>query len=94
MLRDVIEQKVPVTENGNTRRLSALEVMFRKLANDAMRNDPRALKLILSLVERYEEPAEVERHLDELLAEDQEILAPYLEKPSGPVADTEKNSER
>ena len=29
-----------VTENGKTRRIPALEVMLRRLANDAMRSDP------------------------------------------------------
>jgi hypothetical protein len=53
VLRDVIRQKVAVTENGKTRRIPALEVMLRRLANDAMRNDPGALKLVLSLVDRY-----------------------------------------
>jgi hypothetical protein len=83
MLREVIQQKIPVTENGNTRRIPTLEVMLRRLAHDAMRNDSGALKLFLSLVDRYEETSEPERHLDELLAEDQEILAQYLKKPSG-----------
>ncbi len=83
VLLDVIRQRVPVTENGKTRQLPALEVMLRRLANDAMRNDPRALKLVLSLVDRYADAPEAEVRLDELLAEDQEILAQYLGKPSG-----------
>jgi hypothetical protein len=82
VLRDVIRQKIPVTENGKTRRVPALEVMLRRLANDAMRNDPRALKLILSLVDRHAEAPESESRIDEVLAEDQEILARYLGKPS------------
>src|SRR5262249_42701017 len=39
LLQDILSQLVPVTENGRTRRLPALEVMLRRLANDAMRND-------------------------------------------------------
>ena len=42
-LKAAIEQKVAVTENGKTRRISALEVMLRRLVNDAMRSDPRVL---------------------------------------------------
>jgi hypothetical protein len=87
VLRDVIRQKIPVTENGRTRRVPALEVMFRRLANDAMRNDPRALKLILSLVDRYAEAPEAESRIEEVLAEDQEILARYLGKPTPLHAD-------
>jgi hypothetical protein len=53
VLQDIIRQKIAVTENGKTRRMSVFEVMFRRLANDAMRSDPRAVKLLLSLVDRY-----------------------------------------
>jgi hypothetical protein len=90
VLRDVVRQKIPVTENGKTRRVPALEVMLRRLANDAVRNDPRALKLILSLVDRYAEAPEVESRIDEVLAEDQEILARYLGKPSPPGTDRDE----
>src|SRR5262249_47599925 len=68
VLLDVIRQQIPVTENGRTRRIPALEVMLRRLANDAMRNDAGALKLVLSLVDRYAEPSEAEVHIDEMLA--------------------------
>lgn len=83
VLRDVIRQKITVTENGKTRRLPALEVMFRRLANDAMRSDPRAMKLLLSLVERYAESPETAVQIGEVLAEDQAILAHYLQEPAG-----------
>jgi Family of unknown function (DUF5681) len=49
VLQDIIRQKVAVTENGKTRRIPVIEVMFRRLANDAMWSDPRAMKLLLSL---------------------------------------------
>jgi hypothetical protein len=87
VLLDVIRQKITVTENGKTRRIPALEVMLRRLANDAMRNDPRALKLVLSLVDRYADAPEAATRIEDILAEDQKILAQYLEKPSEPVTD-------
>ena len=62
---------------GKTRRLPALEVMLRRLVNEAMRSDPKAIKLLLSLVERYTESTELEPNLDELLADDQEILRQF-----------------
>lgn len=37
ILQDILRQKIAVTENGKTRRLAALEVMLRRLVNDAMR---------------------------------------------------------
>jgi hypothetical protein len=80
VLRDIMRQRIAVTENGRTRRIPALEVMLRRLANDAMRSDPKALKLWLSLVERYGESPEAEPHSDDLLAADQEILARFVEE--------------
>jgi Family of unknown function (DUF5681) len=91
VLQDVIQQKVPVTENGATRRVPALEVMLRRLANDAMRNDPRALKLLLSLVDRYGESSKLELQLEHLLRDDQAILKQYLE--IGPVSNPTAKSD-
>jgi hypothetical protein len=83
VLQDIIRQKVAVTENGKTRRIPALEVMLRRLTNDAMRSDPRAMKLLLSLVDRYADSPETALKLGEMLAEDREILAQYLQEPAG-----------
>ena len=81
ILQDILRQKIAVTENGKTRRLAALEVMLRRLVNDAMRSDAKAMKLLLALVERYAETTEAKVQLGELLAEDQTILAQYLLEP-------------
>ena len=83
ILQDILGQKIAVTENGKTRRLPALEVMLRRLANDAMRNEPVALKLMLSLFDRYGESPEAGIRLDEVLAEDKAILANFLKEPPG-----------
>jgi hypothetical protein len=91
ILRDVIAQRVPVAEGGKTRRLPALEVMLRRLVNEAMRSDPKAIKLLLTLVERYTESTELEPHLDELLADDQEILKQFVRGANRP--DTEDGAE-
>ena len=78
VLQEVLHQRIPVTENGRTRRLPALEVMLRRLANEAMRSEPSAVKLMLSLVDRYAEAPEATLSVDEVLAEDQAIIARYL----------------
>ena len=83
ILQDILGQKIAVTENGKTRRLPALEVMLRRLANDAMRNEPVALKLMLSLFDRYGESPEAGIRLDDVLAEDRAILANFLKEPPG-----------
>jgi hypothetical protein len=80
VLRDVIQRRIEVTENGKTRRILVLEVMLRRLANEAMRSDPRAMKLLLFLIDRYAETPEVGPHLEEMLAEDREILMHFLQR--------------
>jgi len=80
ILQQILAQRIAITENGRTKKMPALEVMLRRLANDAMRNDPTALKTVLMLVDRYGESGESQIKLDELLAEDQAILANFLPK--------------
>jgi hypothetical protein len=82
-----------VTENGKTRRIAALEVMLRRLVNDAMRSDAKAVKLLLAFVDRYARTPEANVQLGELLAEDQEILAQYLVQPRKPAAEPPENAE-
>jgi hypothetical protein len=95
VLQEILGQRISVTENGRTRRLPALEVMLRRLANDAMRSEPVALKLILSLFDRYGESPEAGIRLDEILAEDKAILANFLKQPtdhSGPARKSKKGA--
>jgi Family of unknown function (DUF5681) len=89
VLLDVTGQKIAVTENGRTRRMPALEVMLRRLASDAIKNDQGALKLFFSLVDRYADLTEtvVAPNIDDVLAEDREILERYLKKLSPLAAD-------
>jgi hypothetical protein len=68
-----------VIEGRKTRRLPVLEVMLRRLVNEAMRGDQKAMKLLISLVERYRESPDLEAELDQLLADDRAILKEFLE---------------
>jgi hypothetical protein len=61
--------------------------MLRRLANDAMRSDQRAIKLLLSLVDRYAESPETALQLGEMLDEDEAILAEYLREPASLTPD-------
>jgi hypothetical protein len=78
VLQEILEQKIAVTENGASRRIPRLEAMIHRLVNDALRGDSRAVKLLLSLMDRYEASPATKLHLDELLAEDRAILSQYL----------------
>ncbi len=93
VLQDIIRQKVTVTEGGKTRRISVLEVMLRRLANDAMRGDQNAIKLFLSLVDRYSDAPETTLQLREMLDEDKALLTEYLRERSAPVADLPATSD-
>ena len=86
VLQEIIQQKIAVTENGKTRRIPVLKVMLRRLANDAMRNDAKAMKLLLSLIDRYGESTETTLELSDMLDEDREILARYLPSSRGSAA--------
>jgi hypothetical protein len=94
VLHDILRQRIAVTENGTTKRIPALEVMLRRLANDAMRNEPTALKLMLSLLDRYGESSETELSFDDILAEDQAIIATYLKPPSDQIGSSRKERRR
>jgi hypothetical protein len=80
VLQEIIQQKIAVTENGKTRRLPVLEIMLRRLANEAMRGEQRSIKFLLSLLEHYGDSSQATLQLGEMLAEDAEILAAYLDE--------------
>jgi hypothetical protein len=78
ILRDIMRQKIAVSEHGKTRRISTLEGTLRRLANDAIRGDLASVKLLISLVDRYADSTVAASRLNDLLAEDRAILARYL----------------
>ena len=80
VLQEIIQQKIAVTENGKTRRLPVLDIMLRRLANEAMRGEQRSIKFLLSLLEHYGDSSQTTLQLGEMLAEDAEILAEYLDE--------------
>ena len=94
VLNDILHRRIEVTENGRTHRIPVLEVMLRRLANEAVRSDPRALKLMLSIMDRYAEAPEVGPHLEEMLAEDREILMRFLQQPAAGRDRKGKNTDR
>jgi hypothetical protein len=79
-LRELMNSKVTVTENGRTRRISRFDVMLRQLTNDAMRGDQRALKLLIEFQHRYGAEVEETVRSEEMTSEDLEILSDFLRK--------------
>jgi len=78
VLQAILHQKINVTENGRTRKVAVLEVLIRRLASDAMRSDPRALKLLLSLADRVPGSVETAPDLGAIMDEDAAILRHYV----------------
>jgi hypothetical protein len=93
ILQDVMSQKIAVTEQGKTRRMPVIEAMLRRLLDDALRGEEKALKLLLSLVERYGDPSDAAVALDDLLAEDAALLARYLPQKASAVSDASLQSD-
>jgi len=88
IFRDLFRQKISVTENGQTRKMPALVVMLRRLQNDAMRGDPKALKLFLSLADRYLSVIETAQVSSGLPVADEAILSQYLKDLRFPLGKT------
>jgi hypothetical protein len=76
ILDGIMSQKVTVSEGGRTRRVSRLEVMLLRLANDAARGNARVTKLLLELKDRYGPPIDGGPS-EELSSDDLRILAAY-----------------
>ena len=86
-LRELMNSKVTVTEQGRTRRISRLDVMLRQLTNDAMRGDQRALKLLMEFLHRYGAEVEGTVRSEDITSEDLEILSDYLRKTGSSNSD-------
>ncbi len=78
IVRKIVGQKVTVTENGRPRRIPRLEAILLRAAGEASRGDPRALRLLLQLTERYGESVQTGTDREVTGAEDLAILRRYL----------------
>ena len=54
LLRERLYSTVTVTENGRRRKMTVLEVVFRKLTKSALEGDPRAQDRLIKLLPRVE----------------------------------------
>jgi Family of unknown function (DUF5681) len=79
-LRELMSSKVKVTEQGRTRRMSRVDVMLRHSADEAMRGDHRALRLLMEFSHRYGAEVGGTVRSEEITSEDFEILSDYLGK--------------
>jgi hypothetical protein len=78
IVRNIVGQKVTVTESGRTRRIPRLEAILLRAASEASRGDAGSLRLVLQLAERYGESAQTGAERETMAAEDVAILRRYL----------------
>lgn len=78
IVRKIVGQKVTITENGRSRRVPRLEAVLLRAASEAARGDAPALRLLLSLTERYGEAPSAGADRETTTAEDLAILKRYL----------------
>jgi len=78
-LEDALAQKVTVTENGRTRKLSKREIMVMTAVNKAVKGDPKAFNTVIALMDRLGlSVAAPEEPRGDLTPDDQAILAEFL----------------
>jgi hypothetical protein len=70
-----LSERVPVKENGRSKRVTKLEAAAKQMANRSASGDPRASKLALDLAQKAEEKlARVPASPAELSASDRQIV--------------------
>jgi hypothetical protein len=76
-----LREKVPIKENGRSKRVTKLEATAKQMANRSASGDPRASKLALDLAQKAEERlAAAPATAAELNASDAEIVERLIER--------------
>jgi hypothetical protein len=78
ILRRVLDSRVPIQVNGHRRIMTMQEAIVRGLVIDAARREPKALRMLFTLMARHQAEPGAVRDTASLAAEDQAILAEFL----------------
>jgi hypothetical protein len=78
LLREALTRRITIQEDGKPRRITLQEVIIRGLVNDAARRDHRALRVLLSLMERYQDTSDSTVNPADFQPEDQAIIEDFL----------------
>ena len=85
-----LRRRVVIRENGREQRIPKLELVMKRLVNDAIQGSYPAVRLLIDLIKVAEEssdPGLADRTIEELNAEDREILARYI-RPGDAAAES------
>ena len=86
-LRRALERRVSIEENGRRRKISAQELIFRGLVHDAaVKRDPKAIRTLLALMERYGKSDATMIATGDLAADDQRIIDDFVASLAPPAA--------
>jgi len=79
-LQRALSDKVGLRTQNGTRRVMVQEAIVRRIVHDATNGDTKAQRLLFALQERHPESGALAPAPSDLLAEDQAILAGYLQR--------------
>jgi Family of unknown function (DUF5681) len=82
VLDRALNARVVVNESGRRRTITMREAIVRGIVNDAARRDPKAIRLLLTLLHRHSPGTGAAPEAASVLAEDQAILADFLARHS------------
>lgn len=77
-LADALARRVTVQESGKPRKMRMQDVIIQGLVNDAARREPRAVRLLFSLIDRYGDGRDPEIDATALLPDDEAIIGSYI----------------
>ncbi len=90
LLATELRRRVVIRENGHEQRIPKLELVMKRLVNDAIQGNYPAVRLLIDMLKVAEEssdPGVADRTIEELNAEDREILARYI-RPGDAAAES------
>jgi Family of unknown function (DUF5681) len=77
ILRELLQQKVRITENGKVRKITVLEAILRRIAEDSLRGNIKSIGFLLN---RYYAAAAGGVAQADLSEDDKAVLDAYLRK--------------
>jgi hypothetical protein len=73
-----LQARVPITDNGKRKMLSARDIIAKRLIHKALQGDLRSMMLLLQQVSRFEQPEAAPEFLNS--AQDQEVIEGILDR--------------
>jgi len=77
ILNNLLNRRIEIRESGRLRKITVLEAMLLKFAEEALKGDPKAATFLLN---RYRSPEANEASANEMSREDQEILDAFTRR--------------